>query len=466
MIDKLFFVVLVLNATGLFRFVAPQFGVSIGHVSLALLALNVSYLVVKTRYSIPILLQAAMGGWLFVLVLWPLLTILYAPSFEIREIGLLLYYFSLFFGTVVYTVANGLPAMYRVMSVSLVVTILGMPLSMLMPQYFEAVGALAEAKTVEMGRPIGFFMQPNRLAISFGFLFIGWFSLWRRKNTSLEVVAILAFLFVMLLTGSRTGVLMAVITVTFILTYSWRKRFVSGRYLLKMGVLVACLAGGIIGTSYYLSNVGSSQHYRKGDLMGRMETMLSFRLTSDDGGVIDDNSVQARFRAQAVYLSLVKEKPLLGYGFGSDTYFYQNGIFYKTAHCEALAFALEYGVLYPFAFALLMLQLCRRRNRRDVETLFQSNSILQFVIVLLFLFVITGGLLGNRTFYVIWGMFFAAVYCPRYVFSYEETTGTISACMTRRDISKRLARPRRTRKPSGAGMSAECGIAEEGAAHT
>ena len=33
MIDKLFFVVLILNATGLFRFIAPQVGVSIGQVS-------------------------------------------------------------------------------------------------------------------------------------------------------------------------------------------------------------------------------------------------------------------------------------------------------------------------------------------------------------------------------------------------------------------------------------------------
>ncbi|RKY23907.1 MAG: hypothetical protein DRP83_08475, partial [Planctomycetota bacterium] len=142
MIDKLFFVVLILNATGLFRFIAPQVGVSIGQVSLVLLVLNIFYLVAKIRYSKPLFLRVGMGGWLFVLLLWPLLTLLYAPSFDVREIGLLLYYFSLFFGSVVYTVSNGLGAMRRVMFVSLIVTIVGMPLSMMAPQYFEAVGAL------------------------------------------------------------------------------------------------------------------------------------------------------------------------------------------------------------------------------------------------------------------------------------------------------------------------------------
>ena len=115
MIDKVFFVVLVLNTTGLFLFLAPQFGMLIGHVSLALLVLNIFYLVVKARRSTRLFLRGGIGGWLFVLLLWPLFTLLYAPSLEIREIGLLLYCLSLFLGAVVYTVANGLPAMHCLM---------------------------------------------------------------------------------------------------------------------------------------------------------------------------------------------------------------------------------------------------------------------------------------------------------------------------------------------------------------
>jgi len=459
MIDKLFFVVLILNATGLFRFVAAQVGVSIGQVSLVLLVLNIFYLVAKIKYSMLLFLRVGMGVWLFVLLLWPLLTLLYAPSFEIREIGLLLYYFTLFFGSAVYTVSNGLPTMHRVMFISLFVTLIGMPLSMMAPQYFEVVGMLANARTVEHGRAIGFFMQPNRLAVAFGFLFIGWFALWRRKNTLLEIPVILGFLFAMLLTGSRTGMLIAVIMVTFILTYSWRKRFTNRRYLLKMSILVACLAGGIIVTRYYLSRRSDSDARREYDLVDRMETLLSFKLSH--GNIKKDTSIRERMDTQVAYLSLVKDKPLLGHGFGSDTYYQENGMIFLSAHSTALTCAMEYGVLYPFVFGLLCLSIYAKRSRRAVEKVFGTNSVVQFIVILLFLFIVTGGTLDNRVFYVVFGMFFAAAYYPRRVFSYDETTGRICAYLPRRDISSRFAQRKVLRKKLEPLASPEHGIAQK-----
>lgn len=432
MINKLFFIVLILNATSLFAFLAPQFGVTIGTISLVLLALNVYYLIVKIRYFVPLFLRGGMGGWLFVLVLWPLCTVVYAPSFNIREIGLTLYYFSLFFGTVVYTVANGLPAIHRVMSISLIISVVGMALSMLMLDYFEAVALLAAGSTEFEERPFGFFMQPNILAQGLGILFIGWFSLLQRKNGLSEVVAILAFLLVMLLTGSRLGILIAVITVTVSLAYSWRKRLRSKRYLLKICLLTICLAGGVIGTRHYLSIVGNSVNRREYDLIDRMETMLSFKL-SKDGSLKNDASIKKRFATQAIYVSLINEKPLLGHGFGSDTYYLENGSISLSAHSDALTHAMEYGVLYVFVFALLMLQLYWQRNRRGVERVFQTNSISQFVAVVMFLFVV-GSFLNLRTFYVVFGMFFAAVYCPHLLFKYDSESGGPQSCMSRKDI--------------------------------
>lgn len=444
MIDCIFFIVLVLNATGLFRFVAPQLGVSIGQVSLGLLMLNAYYLIAKARYSMPIFLRAGKGGWLFVFLFWPLLTLLYAPSFEIREIGLLLYYLTLFFGAAVYTVSNGLTAMYRVVFVSLILTVIGLVLSMIAPQYFEAVAALAHARVEEMGRPIGFSMQPNKLAINMGFLFIGWFSLWKYKNTLLEIVAILTFLLAMLVTGSRTGMLIAVIIVMLILTYSWRKRVRSSRYLLKISVLIACLAGGILGTSYYLSSIGDSMDRRSGDLLDRMESLLSFKLSK--GGVLKDKSVRERLETQLVYISLIKDKPLHGHGFTADVFYNKNGTIFRSSHSTLLTCAMEYGVLYPFVFGLLMLCFYRKRSRCDAESVFGTNSIVQFILILLFLFVINGFLLNARTFYVVLGMFFAVVYCPRYVFSLDKNSGRISTCLNSSEISKRNTQSSRGQK--------------------
>ena len=447
MIDRLFFIFLVLNATGLFAFVAPHMDVSIGQVSVVLAWINVFYLFVKARYSTAIVLRGGIGGWLFVLLLWPLLTLLYAPSFEVRQIGQQLYFFVLFFSAVTYTVANGLPAMNRVLCVSLLVTVIGVPLSMLAPQYFSTVAELAGAIRFENeGRPCGFLLQPNSLATAIVFLFIGWFAVWERKHTLIEVTAILGFLLLLLLTGSRSGVLVAAIVMAFALTFSWRRGFASGRLLLKTGAFIACLAGGIVGMKHYLSQMEYTD-VRREDLVSRMETMLHFRL-SDDSNLREDGSIQARVGAQEAYWSLVKEEPLLGHGLGSNAYYREGNSISKDAHSDALACAMEYGIFYPVCYGLLMLQLYWKRSRRDVERIFRTNSIMQFVFALIFLFVINGGSLHDRAFYVVLGMFFAAIYCPQYVFDYDETTGRICRALTRREITKRLPRARRLQSTS------------------
>ena len=55
MLNRLFFVILVLNATGLFAFLAPQLGVEILVVSLAFLGLQVIYLAANREGNLSIL---------------------------------------------------------------------------------------------------------------------------------------------------------------------------------------------------------------------------------------------------------------------------------------------------------------------------------------------------------------------------------------------------------------------------
>jgi glycosyltransferase involved in cell wall biosynthesis len=433
MIDWLFSIVLVLNATGLFRFVAPQLGMSIGQVSLALLMLSVFYLLARVRYTWPLFLLGGTWAWLFILALWPILTLPYAPSVDTRDTGLVIYYYSLLLASTVYTLRSGLTGMRRLLSISLAITVIGLAISMLLPERFEAVAALADASIEQKGRPFGFFLEPNKLAIGLGFLFIGWFSLLRRKNSMLEVAAVAVFLCAELVTGSRTGMFIAVATVTLIFAHSWRKEILSGKYLLKICLLIACVAGGVLGINYYLSGMGETVSRREGDLIERMEGLTSLKFSSG-GGVKDDISVQRRLSAQTVYWSLVNEKPWLGHGLGADSYYKEKGPILSSSHSAALTCAMEYGVLYPLVFGLLIFLFYRKHGRLDAEEVFQSNSIVQFVMILLFLFIVSGDVLESRTLYVVWGMFFAAVCCPRYVFSYDSATARINGCKERRGI--------------------------------
>ena len=414
MIDKLFSILLILNATGLFSFIAPQVGVSIGQVSLALLWLNVFYLLTKTKYLLMIVRHPWMKICLFVILAWPLFTAIYAPSFEVRTIGLQLYYVTLFLCAVVYTVANGLPAMHRLVTISLFLSIFGLVMSMIAPQYFEQVSQLAEAKTRLEGRAFGFLLQPNQLATSLVLLFIAWFSLWRWKSTGSEIMATLVFMLFVLVTGSRTGMLVASMVVLLIYVSALQRGKVPLKTLVKTGVAAICFLCVVIGTKAYISNMEYTDT-RRSELFERMETLLSFKLTPT-GKLMDARSLQLRVMAQEVYWSLFNEKPILGHGLGADTYYKERGVIFLSAHSDALTTAMEYGVLYPLAFSLLMLHLYKRNRRHQAEVILQTNSIVQFVLACLSIFIFSGGLWDSRTFYVVWGMFFAVVYWRDFFF--------------------------------------------------
>jgi O-antigen ligase len=413
MLDKLFFLILVLNATGLFRFLA-QLGVEIGQVSIALLGLHVVYLLARRRYLVPLLRRRDMKYWLFLFLLWPLVTVLYAPALEIRQIGLQLYYASLFCAAVVYAMASGLAALHRVMAVSLGLTIFGIVLSMIAPGYFEAVAQLAGARAAYYGRAFGFEIQPNAAATCLVFLFIGWYSLWRRKNSLWEVVALLMLLGTTILTGSRTGAVVAAIICGLIFIHAFRKKWLKEttssffRVYAKVFILTACLIIGFL----WLNQYTSSKIYNRGDLYDRIAMLTSFKL---EYSYFSESSNGSRFGAQLDYMSLIREKPLFGHGFGAEAHYLDQNTLYLSSHSQLLTCLMEYGILYPVAFCLLMIRMYRSRQRVAAEEAFGTNSILQFVLVTLLLFAINGGLLNGRMFYVVFALFFVSVQWPSWV---------------------------------------------------
>lgn len=435
MINKIFFVILVLNVTGLFGFIAPQLGVTIGQVSLALLILNILYLLLMLRYSKMVFRKIGMIEWLFVLLIWPLITALYAPSFEIREIGLQLYYFTLFSGAVVYTVANGLPSMHRLMTVSLVLTIFGMGLNLINPQYFEVVSDMAEAKVLKQARVCGFFLQPNQLAICINLIFVGWFSLRQWKNAWFEMIVIIMFLLGVLLTGSRTGMLLAVIVVVFVLLPIRRNRkwVINKRYMLKLGTLMIALAVGIFAMKFYLAQINYTDK-KEDELINRMELMLNFKLGNEDN-IKDIENVQARVDAQAFYWLLFKERPFFGHGFGAEAYYKEIGNIFMSAHSDTLTFAVEYGVFYPVVFILLLLSIYFKRNRRDIEGVFETNTIGQFIAVMIPI-TLVASIRDTRTSYVVLGMMFAATYYSKGIFRYDKCTHQISGILSKNEIAR------------------------------
>ena len=208
--DLLFAAALVLNATGLFRFLAVPFiplGGRVAHVSGVLLMLCAGYVCL----NLPRLLGRwpRLLPWLFVLLLWPLGTLLYAPVLDWREIGLQVYFVLLVLSTISFSNRGGRTWLGRVFLTSFVLSLLGLVLNLVHPQLFADVTEITNADVLPAGRPGGFCLQPNALAIGMVFIFLGWLLCSRGESFVLEPAMIVLLLAAELATGSRMGLVFA-----------------------------------------------------------------------------------------------------------------------------------------------------------------------------------------------------------------------------------------------------------------
>lgn len=436
MLDRLLFIALVLNASGIFRFIAPLVGLSIGQVTMALFALNCLYLVAKANHVIPMIQHRGMGRWLCLLLLWPLATLVYAPSFDAREIGLQFYFFSLFLSTVAFVRLNGLGTMYKILTASLIITFIGMPLSVIAPEIFAASAEAADARLEQLGRPIGFFLQPNRLAFCLCWLFIAWFALCRRKSVVLEVMVVILFLGLVLSTGSRGGVLVAGGVAAILFSFKWRVRLLRGRLLVSGVLLLLSISLGGLGLRAYLDQRSDTGHRRHGDLIDRMETMLNLQL-STEGSIAEDVSLEARLSAQATYFNYILEEPVLGRGFGSNSHYLDTGRIFLSAHSEALTRAFEFGIFYPLALWLAVAGLYFKKERKAIEHGLGTNAVAQFTSAFFVIFGYASIMEEGRVFCIVLGLFYALLHYPQFLLHRDEATGLYGAPLSRREIRRR-----------------------------
>jgi O-antigen ligase len=418
MLDKLFFISLVLSLTGLFRFLAPQLGTSIGQVSLALLVFNLFYLV--SRFSYLQALGQRIIPWLVLLVTWPLATLIYAPAIEARQIGLLVNGAALFAGTAAYTMSKGPLAIRRVFWVALVVTYFGVVLNMAVPGYFENVALLADARVTSLNRPGGFFMQPNSLAIGITYMFIGWLAFARRNTVYFEPAAVLVFLGFLLLTGSRSGIIIGLLVAAFHFGFQWRSTLFRSQRVRGFSIRLAIFGTfgffGLVGMKLFIEMYRPTVEVASGGLIDRIFNMLEFRLVDENINIAQDKSVLARSEIQNLYLQLINERPILGHGFGAEAEFLEAGILFRTAHSTILTAAMEYGIFFPLFALLLLLLLFVNKNRPNLEKMLGTNAIVQFLAITSLLFVYSGGLLSDRVFLIVLGVLFVVSRAPSYIF--------------------------------------------------
>lgn len=421
--DRIFFVVLLLNLTGLFSFIAPLFGVNIAIVSLVLLALNCFYLTVNYKVALRVFRKKHILYWFIFLVCWPLLATTYAQVKNFRELVLQMYYFTLLFATAIYLLRNGFKAFHRLVTVAVAVTIFGLILSLFMEDFFQSVASITYNDLEYGGRAYGFFMQPNQAARNFILLFIAWFAGLRKTKTHIVFLSLLGLLVLVSLTGSRGGFVVAFAAVFLIFinkSIRVRKPFkilILPKYIITLLLVLGCFLACIPLVLNFLS-ANLPKQVSSFDVTDRIKAISQMKLAEEDSK--GRSTIAGRLEVFERYLAMIYEHPILGNGFGSTTIFQDEGILGRSSHNQYLEIAFETGVfrLVFYLFLLVAIHIDPRRKR--IEQSLHTNSYVQFLTVVVLAGMVSNTVLDSRVLYCVLGCFIAMLISPKTV-----TTGDV-----------------------------------------
>jgi O-antigen ligase len=412
LLDKIFLFVLLLNLTGLFPFVAALIGFESLTISIIMFAINCIYIVVRYKAAKQIFCKQHVIYWFVFLVLWPLLATLYSPKINVREVALQIYYFTLLLGVIIYISRRGFLSFHYVLTIAFVVTIFGLILSMITDSVFQPVALMTDHDLEYQGRAYGFFIQPNVAAMNFLLLFIAWFA--GINTPKLSKVFLSTYLLFMLIgiTGSRGGyiVTLAVLVLIFIHnSVKLRKPFsllmnLKNIVIFLLLIFFSQFSISLLPNLQVMLSSGSKDNY---NLAARTKAISEMKFIEKD--VKGKSTVADRGRIFLYYYDLVCKHPVLGYGFGSNTYYLKEGSLQRSSHNQYLKIAYETGIFRMLFYLAILLFIYLDSKRKRIQQLFHTNSYIQFLVVVMLAGLVSNTVLDSRVFYCVLGVFIAII---------------------------------------------------------
>jgi hypothetical protein len=400
-VEFIFGIVLVFNISGFFRFFSASIGIPIGIFTFISLFINLLFILFYYKDFMLIIRKKLVVLLLFVLYIWPLITIPFSLNVGLTEVARVIFFMSLFISSIIYFYRIDIRTIDKVFRYGLLITILGGLLSLIAPNLFlPTIRALGGNEWLWVHRrAFGFEIQANRLACNSIMLFLGWFSFrsWNSNSVKVAIILLLFFCFI-ILTGSRTGMGLFLILSLIIVLFTLKE---INKFSLRLSNYLIMLLISIFLIFSFITVIITL--HPESSLSKRMKSVVQV-VEKDKGNIqeVDANisvkdAMKDRFDKQLAYLKKIKEKPI-GYGFNSDRYYLNNGTLKMTAHSELITTAFQFGVIYPIFLIWIMSMLLK--NRKKNEHKFNTNLYLQFFILFIMLYTFAQGTLISRSFIV------------------------------------------------------------------
>ena len=386
------------------------------------------YLLVNASRALWLVKKRAVLLWIAFVFLWPLLTVPYAPVFDIKAIGLNLYMVLLMIATAVWVSRCGVERAGRLLVAAALVTVFGLVLSMFASDYFAAVAEAANAHATYKNRAFGFFLQPNMAAENASFMFAVLVTPLALRSVSEVAVATLIFVVAIMVTGSRGGMIIAFAVLAYAFVFS-----ASPTTVLKKSVVTKQIAGvvavvlAVFFVSQIIDLVSSSGGRVAGEgftLADRVRAVLTLDIKA--GGLVE--TAVSRYIALQEHFAGILSSPIVGQGMAASQNLAARGSLTYASHNQYLQVAYDLGIPAMIVYLYLIIELWKNADSpvaRHLTGGVQSARLLVISMALAGLF--SNSILNSRVFFIALGVVIAMRYAPVQVFRRNVSLSTIDS---------------------------------------
>ena len=288
---------------------------------------------------------------LFLFLIWPITTMLWAPTHRMRELALQILFFQQILSAILAVRLFQWKVIAKVCFFSFLITCIAIIASWLFPSYF--IRLVDDASFA--GRAFGLYGQPNRAGTALTLYFFIWFSGYVPKFQISRLLWFMIAIFTVLVTGSRGSLLVFVATTAIFLFIEIKGatrigRMLSsgfrtfGRYVVSGLILLV-----LLGVSFPIwsdSALGEQVDNKLNSAIERVTTLFEENVTETDA------SISSRIAIIKVYIDGSLDKPLLGHGLFANQVYIFLGRLPLAAHNTFLHVMHEFGI--PYLLVLLL----------------------------------------------------------------------------------------------------------------
>ena len=418
-IKYLYNTILFIISTKTFVLIASLTNVTIGIVTSIIFFLSVLILILEYIKGNFILKKSVQPIFLFTLVA-PILVSFLTFKLDLRMLFLQLFYFIVFLLSIQFYFKYGRKSVYKVFLYSLLFTCFFGLLSVVNPLFFSSYSLLSDSLAFYGGRAFGFYLQPNALAMGINLMYIG---LILSYSNIKQMLVLYPIVFIsILITGSRTGVAVFVITSSIFFWRLIKYRFTT---FIKFGLIITLVA--IILFSSIVPKIINS--YYSDSSYTQLEERIEYILGINENPfkkISSDGSMQDRFEYQKKYIKMISQRPFFGYGFGVQHNYFDNNNLIDSAHNTFLEIFFQGGIIYFLFFLLFYLHYIKIGINARYKMYDQKIKIATWSILALFFFYFffSTTLLTERVLYVVIG--FISVCSEINILEFNEDTDNYS----------------------------------------